>query len=187
MSGFSKLINGIRYGADLRKIRYDKEKQIYIYRDGNKIYEFNKISSVIDDTLLKIILQKNKRCNECRTSSAELAEMLKSTRNILTGYYYVDNGRFVHTVVETEANGESYIYDYSSNIIMKKSQYIELFKFELIKATSIEDYRSDKEEMQSKGVSLKEYLTSFEKPEGEIITEKKERTTELTQDKNVLR
>ncbi len=155
LGGISRIINMFRYGVNFQNLSFDRKRQVYVYNDGKRIIEFKKISSVIDDLLLRIILNTPIRCNECQSSSAELAGIVKFSKSFLTGYYYVDNGKFLHTVIETEENGELFIYDFTSNIIMKKELFVELFKFELIKEISVGDYNVQKNILPNKRSYIK--------------------------------
>lgn len=159
LNKINKIINKFRYNVNFDNISFNEKEGIYTYDDGKNKYDFRMMSSYIKDKEIKKELKSPRRGGKCRISSVTVSNILKSENKIVTGYYYVDNGKYLHTVVETELGGEQYVLDFTSNIMMKKDQYQSLFKFEQLEAIKDEDYRKDERTMENlDAVTLKKYL-----------------------------
>lgn len=110
------------------EIIYNKAKKHYEYREGKLIIAFDKISNYTENTNLIDELTTNKRNKNCHIGSIYISSVLKNSK-IVTGYIIIDSYKVLHSIVEYEISGESYIIDYTRNIVMTKKQYIYLTNF----------------------------------------------------------
>lgn len=107
------------YKLDFSKIKFNEETHDYEYEFNGEIYNFNKISRLIENKKVIKELESKRRYGQCHEKSLEQSLTL-SKADIVTGYIKRFQGKYLHSVVETSIGKEIYIIDYTKNIIMTK-------------------------------------------------------------------
>lgn len=111
-------------------ISYNKEDKQYYYNDNENNFGFKKYSDVVNDELKRELLSF-KRYGKCHEMSLLLATNIKGS-TVVTGYINIDSVKVLHSVIKIFRSGDSYILDYTKNIMMKEKQYLELYGFKAI-------------------------------------------------------
>lgn len=134
-----KLFFEKKYKVDYSKIKFNEETKNYEYEFQGEVYTFDKLSDNIDNKKIKKELESEKRYRQCHSKSLELSLVLPEAY-IVTGYIKGFNGKYLHSTVEIEKEKETYIIDYTKNVIMPKEQYIKLTSFEELERISDMEY-----------------------------------------------
>ena len=100
----------------------------------NKLIKSNNISEKLKENVLlqdylTIVERQDKRIRKCHELSIDLAKMLtkyfKQSCNVVTGNprYYVNQQKYLHSWVEIEVDGKTYIIDSTMNTVLEKEAY----------------------------------------------------------------
>lgn len=181
---FSKLLKLFfekKYKVDFSKIKFNEKTKNYEYEFQGEVYTFDKLSDKIDNEEIKKELESDKRCRQCHSKSIELSSILPEAY-IVTGYEkWSDGKKYLHSIVEIEKE-ETYIIDYTKNIIMPKEQYIKLTSFEELERISDMEYLQHIQKVASiPGIDLKVY-TTFGK---EMVKELEKNSYMIKNDENL--
>lgn len=159
---FSKLLKLFfekKYKVDYSKIKFNEETKSYEYEFEGEVYTFDKLSNKIDNEKIKKELESDKRYGQCHSKSLELSLEMPEAY-IVTGYVKRFDGKYLHSIVETEKKKGTYIIDYTKNIIMPKEQYIKLTGFEEIERISDMEYLQHMQRIANiPDIDLKVYTT----------------------------
>lgn len=112
-------------------IYYDKLMDRYFYQDEEYKIFFDKFSNYCIDEEEKDRLHSNKRCHCCHKASITYANDFDNSK-IISGYTNFLNKKYAHTVIEIEKRGQKVIYDYTTNLVMLKKDWIKLTNFQEI-------------------------------------------------------
>ena len=83
---------------------------------------------------------------KCHSMAMAIAQGLEETASVVTGSFYTvtPKARFLHSWVEEEIDNETYCYDFTFNIALKKEDYYKLFHvipYEKISAKQLKEDR----------------------------------------------
>ena len=123
---------------ELKRISYDEKDSIYTYMlDNNDKLSFRRLSDYLKRLTKedKKELLSTRRYGHCHDRSLYLGIGNKKSK-ILSGICTLDNKSFYHSVLELE-NGN--IIDWTTNLIMNKSDYEKLTDFKVISSIDSED------------------------------------------------
>ena len=182
---FSKLLKLFfekKYKVDFSKIKFNEKTKNYEYEFQGEVYTFDKLSDKIDNEEIKKELESDKRCRQCHSKSIDLSLILPEAY-IVTGYEkWSDGKKYLHSIVEIEKEKETYIIDYTKNIIMPKEQYVKLTSFEELERISDMEYLQHIQKVASiPGIDLKVY-TIFGK---EMVKELEKNSYMIKNDENL--
>jgi len=93
------------------------------------------------------VLTLDSRKGKCHQASLAIAQGLSDDCQIATGSFYTitPRARFLHSWVEENIDGETYCYDFTFNIALKKKNYYSLFHIIPYEKISSSQFRQDKE------------------------------------------
>lgn len=150
------------YNLDLKKLNFKicKLKSINEYKFITRCdsYTFSKISDVFDFNDYYNELTSENRYGKCHNRSFMFA-IAKENSFILTGYINGSNLHVLHSVVEINAYGKTYICDWTKNLIILKDDYIKLTNFKIISKISHNQLIEDMELINT--LNLKECLKIY--------------------------
>lgn len=119
---------------DINNITYNDETGEYEYKHDDLVITFETISKhIVDKESIRELLSK-KRYGHCHLMSVCLSQSIENSR-VITGQCTLWNRRFLHSVVEYDHNGETYILDWTRNLKTTKNQYMNMTHF--VEFTSI--------------------------------------------------
>lgn len=162
---------------DLDRITFNEESRQFEYRYDDKVITFDKISDsdhIRDEELRKELITKERHGN-CHSRSMEIAPAIKDSK-IVTGYITIGDHKNLHTIVESQIDNKSMVFDWTKNLCITREQYNELTKFVELSSIDTRDYIEDKELRMEflSNISIKAYLVFREELVRDIkkITEK---------------
>ena len=118
-------------GFDINNISFDEENSIYHYKSDNDDITFNKMSDYFPDKNVKKELHSDKRFGSCHTSACGIAFGIENAY-VVTGYLKIRYTKVLHSIVEFNLDNDTYIFDWTRNIKMLKSDYYKITEFEEI-------------------------------------------------------
>lgn len=158
---FSELIKKmyIRENIDLSNITYNKEIDMFEYRDRNRVITFDKLSDHLQEKDLKMELMSNKRYKKCHESSMILAPNIKGSK-IVTGYVIIKNRKILHSIIEYDIHDKTIVLDWTRNLYITKEEYTDLTKFREVSSFSGEKVIDDGKLIEGNiDIKIKPYLT----------------------------
>lgn len=126
-----ELFGGTNCNLPEDKINYNEKTHEYEYKNKKVEISFEKISDYVLDDDLKHEITTDERCGKCHIYALTMGPKIENSK-IVTGYITIKDIQILHTIIEYEENDISYILDFTKNIKIKKSQYIELTDFKEI-------------------------------------------------------
>lgn len=148
-----------RKKIDLSKITYNKEIDMFEYRDSNRLITFDKLSDHLQEKDLKEELMSNKRYKKCHERSMHIAPSIKDSR-IVTGYIIIGNSKRLHSIIEYDIDDKTIVLDWTSNLYIIKEQYIDLTEFREVSSFRGEKIIDDAKLIQGNiYITKKPYLT----------------------------
>lgn len=110
----------------------------YTYSSSNEQFDFILLSKYFEKLFKDVPIIKKKLIenykNACRANTCYYAIILAcclENSKLIIGNISLNNGeKSLHRFVEIKKNGEQYILDIAKNLIMKKSDYYQISKFE---------------------------------------------------------
>lgn len=129
---------------DFKKITYDKQRKIFIYKSKSLEIPFVRLSDDFDDEEIKEELTSKNRYHKCHIQSLILASNNPSMR-IVTGYITIKNHRILHSFVEYDSNEGTIVIDWTKNIRMLKQDYCKITNFVSLSTIEGNDLLSDLE------------------------------------------
>lgn len=142
---------------DLNKIVFNKETKEYEYRDKDLVITFNKISEFIKNEDLIKELTSDKRYGTCHDRSIAFSQSVKDSK-IVTGYIILGKNRILHSVIEYERNGKTWILDWTRNLKTTKEKYIELTSFVELSSISASDVLDDAKFVKKLDIGIKPFV-----------------------------
>lgn len=144
---------------DLNNITFNENTNMYKYENNNVIITFKKISDCfyLDEYLIKE-LTSYERKDKCHIRAIDISPKIKDSK-IVTGYITILNKNFLHSIIEYESNGETFILDWTRNLQISKEQYIKLTKFKKIYSFEGSKVIDDVEIFNTLNIGIKIYLT----------------------------
>lgn len=142
---------------DLNKIIFNKETKEYEYRDKDLVITFNKISDFITNEDLIKELTSDKRYGKCHDRSIGFSQSIKNSK-IVTGYIILGKNKILHSIIEYERNGKTWILDWTRNLRTTKDQYLELTSFVELSSIDACDVINDAKFIKQIDIGIKPYL-----------------------------
>lgn len=175
-----KIILSHRLKIDLEKITYNEEIKQYEYILDDKIITFNMLSNFLDDKKIIKELKSNKRYGKCHERSMGYGHNFDNSK-LLTGIITTNTGKYLHTVIEVIQDEKISIIDWTTNLILKKEDFIDLYSFVEISSFDAKNVFYDREIMNKfelNKLGIKKYLSY----RNEIIKELEQNLNVLTEE-----
>lgn len=113
---------------DLNKIIYNKEIDMFEYRNNDKVITFDRLSDHLQNKDLKKELMSKKRYRKCHERSMNIVPYIKNSK-IVTGYVTTGNRKVLHSIIEYDVDNKTIVLDWIRNLYITKEQYVELTEF----------------------------------------------------------
>ena len=146
-----------QYGFDVSKVKYNEDKDRYIYQDEDYSIPFNMISRLIDSDQLKKELLSEKRYGHCHVKSLCMGHNVPDSE-VVTGYFTIYTNRVLHSILEAkDKDGNLIVLDWTRNITMPKEDYYRLTGFREVNRFAGSKFEEDFPCLQALGVGTKTY------------------------------
>lgn len=145
------------------RIKEEKNKKQIIILTKTGTLKFIKFSSLTPRIKEELpILTTSNRAGKCFELSYEINRRLGIPHTIVTGFIhgYSDMSRYLHTWLELNYNGETYVIDGTLNAMITKEEYYKLKHIKIINRIQDDTFQSDLENNldKLKGLPLEIYF-----------------------------
>lgn len=142
--------------SKFKYINYNKFKNKYEYKKENIVFDFIKISDLLNGLYKKELLSEQ-RYHKCHSMCIKLANYFENS-NILTGYINILDSKIMHSILEFTMFDEVVVMDWTLNVIMNKEQYFKLTNFNVINIVSSSMIMEDNDLIYNCDITNKTYL-----------------------------
>lgn len=133
-----KFLKKLTEGVDIKRISYNEKTKQYEYKHNNFIVYFDLLSNHCGIPEIVNELTTEKRYNKCHLSCWDLVEQIEDAK-VVTGFLIWGTTQLLHTLMELNSKGETYVLDYAFNLFIKKEEYLKLTNFKEISSYTAEE------------------------------------------------
>ena len=145
-----------------KKLRFNfklrKKDNIFTIKKRKLKYNFKMMDDYMESNQVKEELRSDERYRKCGEMAISIAYSVDENVNIIIGYLNMFNGKIIHSVIERFKDSESYIFDYTRNLVMRKEDYFDITNFKVLNIVKNSDLKKDIELLRGLNIYTKPYL-----------------------------